>query len=109
MQAVVETGVRPAVERLSERRPAAYSLSVSREEMRICQCGKLVLTASSQAPIRRFAGVDLLAATDQTDDHRPIRVAVHVGDQELRFGLLESRPLLSPLHEIRVCGSFQAR
>src|ERR1041385_9493079 len=44
-------------------------------------------------------GVYLLPAANQADDHSPIRVAVHVGDEKLRFRLLESGSFLTALHE----------
>src|SRR5690606_766737 len=33
----------------------------------------------------RFSGVDLLTASDEADDDRPIRVAIKTGNQELRL------------------------
>ena len=47
----------------------------------------------------RLARVDLLPATHQTDDHRPVRVSVHVAHQELGLRLAEPRQPLPPLHE----------
>ena len=76
------------------RSPAAYSLSVSRDEMKSCQCGKLRLHRIEPLADARFPGVDLLPAAHEADDDRPVGVAVHAGDQEFRLRLLESGALL---------------
>ena len=39
-----------------------------------------------------FANVYLLSAADQTNDNRPIFVAIHAGNQKLRLGLVEAFP-----------------
>ena len=46
-----------------------------------------------------FADVDFLSATDQTNDNRPIFVAIHAGNQKLWFGLVEAFSLFLSLHE----------
>ena len=52
-----------------------------------------------------FACIDLLTATDQTHDHRPIFVSVHVRDQKLRLGICEAwAPFLS---QHKISGLFQ--
>ncbi len=45
--------------------------------------------------------VNLLSATDETDDHRPFDVTVEIGNQELGLGLMEIPNLLTALHEVR--------
>src|SRR5688572_31277150 len=47
-----------------------------------------------------FTRVDLLPTPDEADDHRPIRMPVHVLDEELRFRTVEPRPAFLSLHEI---------
>lgn len=47
-----------------------------------------------------FAGIDLLSATNKTDDHGPIGMAIHAGDQELGLGVREVWRLLLPQHEV---------
>jgi hypothetical protein len=66
--------------------------------MPLRECGVHSFQPSVDA---RFAGVDLLTATNKTDDECPVRVSVHVGNQELGFGLRESRLFFLALHEIR--------
>src|ERR1035438_1434195 len=48
----------------------------------------------------RFADVDFLSATDQANDNRPIFVAIHAGNQKLRFGLIKTFSLFLSLHEV---------
>ena len=47
-----------------------------------------------------FTGVDLLAATDKTNNNSPFRVPIHARNQELRLGLHETRSILSSPHEV---------
>jgi hypothetical protein len=47
-----------------------------------------------------LAGIYFLSTSDETHDSSPIRVSVHAGDQELRFGLIEAWAFLLPGHEV---------
>src|SRR5258708_810636 len=48
----------------------------------------------------RLAAVNLLPATDQAENHRPVPVSVHVANQKLRLGIGEVSDAFLPLHEI---------
>jgi len=50
----------------------------------------------------RLASVDFLTSPYEADDDSPIRMAIHVLDEKLWLGSIESRNVLSPFHEI--CG-----
>ena len=48
-----------------------------------------------------FARVDLLSATDKTNNDSPFRMAIHARNQELRLGVGEPGPILFSPHEAR--------
>jgi len=47
-----------------------------------------------------FAAVDLLATADQTDDHGPIRMTVHVRNEKFGLRLRKAGALLFARHEV---------
>ena len=78
MQRVIELRSWTLAHDLLYTRPAAYSLSVNRDEMNISHSGKREFTASSQAPIPASPVLNLLTATNKANDSRPILASIHV-------------------------------
>jgi hypothetical protein len=98
MQRVIEAGVGPLAHFIERSPGGVFGIGEPRGDVHV-PVGELGVQCLEPGVDSGLAAVDFLSAADQTDDHRPIQVAVHVRDEELGLGLVKPGALLLALHE----------